>query len=82
MMSLIDQPTFRPFIDTAKEAAVAFCDLFFPMSTQAKIVCALLATIALWSVAIFSFGVPALVYPMMLIVPGMILGLVLLTWGM
>jgi len=81
-MSLIDQPTFRPFADAAKEAAVAFYDLFFPISTQAKIVCALLASIALWGAAIFTFGVPALVYPMMLIVPGMILGLVLLTWGM
>ena len=43
---------------------------------------ATVAVVALWGVAIAAFGVPALVWPMKLIVPGMIVALVALTWGM
>lgn len=81
-MTLIDQPIFNSFYDTVKGSAFSFYDRLFPMSIQAKAVCVILSVVALWGFAIFSFGVPALVYPMMLIVPGMVLGLVLLTWGM
>ncbi len=81
-MSLIDQIPARSAINAARETAVVWRGYFFPMSMEAKIVCAILAAVALWGLAIFTFGVPALVWPMKIIVPGMVLSLVLLTWGM
>lgn len=42
----------------------------------------MIGVLGLWGLAIFNFGVPALVWPMMLIVPSLVLGLVLLTLGM
>ncbi|EBA13869.1 hypothetical protein [Roseobacter sp. CCS2] len=81
-MSLIDQVPAQSMINTAKETAAEWRGYFFPVSTEAKIVLTILAVVALWGLAIFTFGVPALVWPMKLIVPGLILSLVLLTWGM
>jgi hypothetical protein len=81
-MSLIDQTALRPHTATIKEKVMDVPKLFFPLSTEAKIVLAILTVIALWGLAIFTFGVPALVWPMKVIVPGLILSLVLLTWGM
>ncbi len=52
------------------------------LSLEAKILLAVFAVLTLWAFAIFTFGIPALVWPMKIIVPGMVLGLVLLTWGM
>lgn len=52
------------------------------LGREAKIALVVLAVLALWGVAILTFGVPALVWPMKLVVPGIVLGLVLLTWGM
>ncbi len=51
-------------------------------STETKLALAVLALVAVWALAVAIFGVPALVWPMKLIVPGMVLGLVALTWGM
>ena len=51
-------------------------------SRETKIALAAIAAVLLWGLAIAVFGVPALVWPMKLIVPGMIMGLVALTWGM
>ena len=81
-MSLIDQTALRPHMTTIKETLMDVRNMFFPLSTEAKIVLAMLGVVALWGLAIFTFGVPALVWPMKLIVPGLILSLVLLTWGM
>jgi len=81
-MSLTDQINLRPITVTMKETATEWRGYFFPMSMEAKIVLALLALVALWGLAIFAFGVPALVWPMKIIVPGIVVSLVLLTWGM
>ncbi|MEJ8562600.1 hypothetical protein QTO30_16135 [Yoonia sp. GPGPB17] len=81
-MSLIDHVPSQSLIHTAKETMAEWRGYFFPMSMEAKIVWGILALVAIWGLAIFSFGVPALVFPMALIVPGIVLGLVLLTWGM
>lgn len=52
------------------------------ISSETKIVLTVLAVLSLWGIAILTFGVAALVWPMKIIVPGMILGLVLLTRGL
>lgn len=52
------------------------------ISSETKIVLIILAVLSLWGLAILTFGVAALVWPMKIIVPGMILGLVLLTRGL
>ena len=78
-MSLIDQTRRHTRASTYKEALTDCRGYFFPMSMEAKIVWAILAILALWGIAIFIFGVPALVWPMKIIVPGLVLGLVLLT---
>ena len=51
-------------------------------SRETKIILAILAALVIWAMAIVAFGVPALVWPMKLIVPGLVFGLVALTWGM
>lgn len=81
-MSLIDRTALRPHTTMIKEKVMGAPKLFFPLSMEAKIVLAILAVLTLWGLAIFTFGVPALVWPMKLIVPGLVLSLVLLTWGM
>lgn len=81
-MSLIEQTTRRPLTTTAKETVAAWRGFFFLMSMEAKIVWMMVAVVALWGLAILTFGVPALVWPMKLIFPGLVLSLVLLTWGM
>lgn len=81
-MSFIDQDTLRPNTAALKEALQDLKGRVYPLSTEAKIVLLILAVVAIWGFAIFTFGVPALVWPMKLIVPGLILSLVLLTWGM
>lgn len=81
-MSLIDQIPARATLNGAKETIAEWRNFFFPMTTEAKIVLAILAVVALWGFSIFTFGVPALVWPMKIIVPGLIVSLVLLTWGM
>ncbi|MEL6683703.1 MAG: hypothetical protein AAFN63_04760 [Pseudomonadota bacterium] len=81
-MSLIDQTPARSALNAAKATAISWRDYFFPLGMEAKIVWTILAVLTLWILAIFTFGVPALVWPMKIIVPGMVLSLVLLTWGM
>ena len=81
-MSLIDQVPTQSLIHTARETMAEWRSRLFTMSMEAKIVWGILAAVAIWGLAIFSFGVPALVFPMALIVPGIVLSLVLLTWGM
>ncbi len=81
-MTAIDPTNLKSHLATLQGTARSSIDAVYPLSTEAKIVLAILAIVAFWGFAIFSFGVPALVWPMMLIVPGLIAGLVLLTWGM
>ena len=52
------------------------------LNLEAKIVIAVLIILSLWGLAILTFGVPALVWPMKLIVPTMVLGLALLVVGL
>ena len=51
-------------------------------SGPTKVVLAVLLALVLWGTAIATIGVPALVWPMKLIVPGLILGLVALVWNL
>lgn len=53
-----------------------------PLRREMKILLVVFCLLALWGVAIASFGIAALLVPMKLIVPAMIVGLVALTWGM
>ena len=78
-MSLIDHINLRPITATMKETFAEWRNFFFPISMEAKIVLALITLVALWGLAIFTFGVPALVWPMKIIVPGIVVSLVLLT---
>ncbi len=52
------------------------------LSTETKIALMVLALLAVWGMAILAFGVPALVWPMKLVVPGIIATLVAITWSM
>ena len=80
--------TDLPIPQTAPEYRKAHTDVAAPfrssftLSLEAKILLVVLAVLTLWALAIFTFGIPALVWPMKVIVPTIVLGLVLLTWGM
>lgn len=52
------------------------------LNFETKIILAVLFVLSLWGVAILTFGVPALVWPMKFIVPTMIVGMVLLVMGL
>jgi hypothetical protein len=68
--------------DTPMAALAAPLTGLFPASRDARILVATLLVLSLWVIAIAIFGIPALLWPMKLIVPGIVLALVLLTWGM
>ncbi len=53
-----------------------------PKRRDGRILAVTLTLLAVWGMAIATLGVPALVWPMMLIVPAMVAGLVVLTQGM
>ncbi len=50
------------------------------LSIEAKILVALGAILGLWAFSIMAFGIPALVWPMKLVVPAMFLCLIWITW--
>ncbi len=52
------------------------------LNPEARILLIALCFFALWGVAIAAFGLPALLWPMKLAVPGIVLLLVLITWSM
>lgn len=52
------------------------------LSLEAKILLVIFTLLAIWGVAIFTFGIPALLWPMKLIVPALIAMLFVLTWSM
>ncbi len=54
----------------------------WPESLEGRILFVILALLTLWAMAILTFGLPAFVYPMKLIVPGMIAMLIVITQGM
>lgn len=62
--------------------ATATVKAVFPLGLEARIILMILAVLSLWALAIMTFGVPALIWPMTVIVPTLVLSLVLLTWGM
>ena len=55
---------------------------FLSLGFEAKAVLIFLFVISVWVLAIFTFGPVAFVWPMKIIVPTMMVGLVLLTWGL
>lgn len=81
-MSPTDQATTQSITATIHETRWSSRGYLSALSVETKIVLALLTIVVLWGLAIFTFGVPALVWPMKIIVPGLVLSLVLLTWGM
>jgi len=52
-----------------------------PEGRDSKIMMITLLVLTVWAIAIATFGIPALLWPMKLIVPALVLGLVLLAWG-
>lgn len=68
--------------DIAVEEPTSRRRLGFTLSMELRIVLGILAVLGIWGLMIASFGVPALVWPMKVIVPSMIAGLVLLTRGL
>ena len=50
------------------------------LSIEAKILFALGAILGLWAFSIMAFGIPALVWPMKLVVSAMFLCLIWITW--
>lgn len=52
------------------------------MNPELKILLVALCLFAVWGLAIASFGLPALLWPMKLAVPGIVLLLVVITWSM
>ncbi len=52
------------------------------LSLEAKILLVIFTLLAIWGFAIFTFGIPALLWPMKLIVPALIAMLFVLTWFM
>lgn len=52
-----------------------------PLGATAKFLLVVFGLLALWGVAILSFGIPALVWPMKLIVPACVITLVAITWS-
>jgi hypothetical protein len=52
------------------------------LNSEIKILLIALCVIALWGLAIASFGLPALLWPMKLAVPGLVLLMVVITWSM
>lgn len=74
------QPT--PRAPSATEELIAPMRPLLPQSSEMKIAMVVLLILSLWAVAIITFGVPALVWPMKAIVPLAIAALVAITWGM
>ncbi len=67
---------------SATEELVAPLRPLIPVTTEAKILLSVLLVLTLWGLAIMTFGVPALVWPMKAIVPLAFAALVAITWGM
>jgi hypothetical protein len=67
---------------SATEELIAPMRPFLPQRTETKILMVVLLVLSLWAMAIITFGVPALVWPMKVIVPLAVAALVAITWGM
>lgn len=52
------------------------------LSLETKILLVIFTLLVIWGIAIFTFGIPALLWPMKLIVPALIAMLFVLTWSM
>jgi len=81
-MTTTDMNPVKETYWTLRDRTRAWLRGLFPLSLEARIVIGVLAALTGWGALIATFGVPALVFPMTFIVPGLVLGLVLLTWGM
>ena len=77
---MTDMPN-RPRHDDPIEALIAPMRPILPDSKETKILLTVLFLLSLWGVAIATFGIPALVWPMKLIVPTAVVCLILLTAG-
>jgi hypothetical protein len=71
-----------PRKDDPIEALVAPMRPLVPRSFELRVLLVALLVLSLWALAIATFGVPALVWPMKMIVPGCVVMLVVLTQGM
>ncbi|MBT8459986.1 MAG: hypothetical protein KJN60_09985 [Boseongicola sp.] len=59
-----------------------FPGFYLSLSLEARILLVIFSLLAIWGLAIFTFGIPALLWPMKLIVPAGIAMLFILTWFM
>lgn len=76
--------TSQPRHHSAKPVAALASPIrsLLSLSAETKIVLSVLFVLITWGLAILTFGVPALILPMTIVVPAMVVCLVLLTWGM
>lgn len=81
-MTALDQPPQAARAAQIKETLGRWFGMMFPLSLEMKILLVIFAVLAFWGLAIFTLGLPAFVWPMKVIVPGMVLGLVVMTWSM
>jgi len=82
IMTYIQSPPTRPRQIGPWAAFIAPIMPLLPKRREARILGAILLVLAVWGLAIAAFGVPALVWPMKLIVPALVVGLIVLTVGM
>lgn len=79
-MTAFEPTQMRP--RSATEELVAPLRPLMPATAETKILMTVLLVLTLWGLAILTFGVPALVWPMKAIVPLAFAALVAITWGM
>ena len=81
-MAYVDQHQTPNRPQTAISEMLAPLRLLKALNPEVRILLVALCFFALWGLAIASFGLPALLWPMKLAVPGIVLMLVLITWSM
>jgi hypothetical protein len=86
--NIIIRMTHAQYVETTQPGArplstmLALIRSAHALSLDAKFLIAIFGVLILWAISVLAIGVPALVWPMKVVVPAMFLCLVCLTWGM
>jgi hypothetical protein len=78
---MTDAPNPNRSRNRAMDEITAPIRMILPDSTEGRIVMAILLVLALWGLAIFTYGFPALLVPMKVIVPLCVVMLIVITQG-
>ena len=81
-MTNTPRPQTPPRQDDPVAALASPIQPLMPRNIETKILLTIALLLCIWGLAIVTFGIPALVWPMKLIVPSLVLALMLLVWGM